>query len=274
MDTFIDKLAQKRNAQEMILANMTAEAAKMEQMQNQMAAYDELMQEIRQVNLKTAENLVEVQDTLKEYVAKLESIQTDSSRETNSSREADTQQILAQLRELSAESSRNEAALTQLKNLLEDAGKETETQQTLTQIKELLEDTGKETETQQTLTQIKELLEDTGKETETQQTLIQIKELLEDSGSNEETVQALAQTREVLDEKFRQSDDFLHKENVKVYRNVQAAVVEELNKQTEELKKSQKENRGSKAVLPISILILIAVLADIAIHLFSITIPF
>ena len=268
MDTFIDKLAQKRNAQEMILANMTAEAAKMEQMQNQMAAYDELMQEIRQVNLKTAENLVEVQDTLKEYVAKLESMQTDSSREE------DTQQILAQLRELSAESSRNEAALTQLKNLLEDAGKETETQQTLTQIKELLEDTGKETETQQTLTQIKELLEDTGKETETQQTLIQIKELLEDSGSNEETVQALAQTREVLDEKFRQSDDFLHKENVKVYRNVQAAVVEELNKQTEELKKSQKENRGSKAVLPISILILIAVLADIAIHLFSITIPF
>ena len=248
MDTFIDKLAQKRNAQEMILANMTAEAAKMEQMQNQMAAYDELMQEIRQVNLKTAENLVEVQDTLKEYVAKLESMQTDSSGE------ADTQQILAQLRELSAESSRNEAALTQLKNLLEDAGKETETQQTLTQIKELLEDTGKETETQQTL--------------------IQIKELLEDSGSNEETVQALAQTREVLDEKFRQSDDFLHKENVKVYRNVQAAVVEELNKQTEELKKSQKENRGSKAVLPISILILIAVLADIAIHLFSITIPF
>ena len=248
MDTFIDKLAQKRNAQEMILANMTAEAAKMEQMQNQMAAYDELMQEIRQVNLKTAENLVEVQDTLKEYVAKLESMQTDSSRE------ADTQQILAQLRELSAESSRNEAALTQLKNLLEDAGKETETQQTLTQIKELLEDTGKETETQQTL--------------------IQIKELLEDSGNNEETVQALAQTREVLDEKFRQSDDFLHKENVKVYRNVQAAVVEELNKQTEELKKSQKENRGSKAVLPISILTLLVVLADIAVHLFSITIPF
>ena len=57
MDTFIDKLAQKRNAQEMILANMTAEAAKMEQMQSQMKAYDELMQEIRQVNLKTAANL-------------------------------------------------------------------------------------------------------------------------------------------------------------------------------------------------------------------------
>ena len=56
MDTFIDKLAQRRNAQEMIRANMTAEAVKMEQLQNQMQAYDGLMQEIRKVNLKTAEN--------------------------------------------------------------------------------------------------------------------------------------------------------------------------------------------------------------------------
>lgn len=60
MDTFIDKLAQKRNAQEMIRANMTAEAVKMEQLQNQMQAYDELMREIRQVNLKTVENVTEV----------------------------------------------------------------------------------------------------------------------------------------------------------------------------------------------------------------------
>ena len=210
MDTFIDKLAQKRNAQEMILANMTAEAAKMEEMQNQMKAYDDLMQEIRQVNLKTAENLSDVQNTLKEYMTKLEALQQDNSRDE---------------------------------------------------------------ETKQVLTQIKGLLEDNSKNEETKQVLVQIRELLEDNSKDEETKQALAQLREVLDEKFRQADDFLHKENVKVYRNVQAAVVEELNKQTEELKKSQKENRGSKAVLPISILILLAVLADIAIHLFAITIP-
>ena len=50
MDTFIDKLAQKKNAQEMIRANSAAEAVKMDQMQKQMKAYDELMQEIRRVN--------------------------------------------------------------------------------------------------------------------------------------------------------------------------------------------------------------------------------
>ena len=83
----------------------------------------------------------------------------------------------------------------------------------------------------------------------------------------------LAQIRELLEEKFKQSDDFLHRENVKVYRNVQAAVAEELSKQTEELKKSQIDNRGSRALLPISVLILIGVIADILIKLFAIVIP-
>ena len=130
MDTFIDKLAQRRNAQEMIRANMTAEAVKMEQLQNQMQAYDGLMQEIRKVNLKTAENAAEVQTVLKECMDRLETMQS-------------------------------------------DGGRTAEDQETLAEIKNLLE------------------------------------------------------TR------FQQSDDFIHKENVRVYRNVQAAFVEELNKQTE-----------------------------------------
>lgn len=170
MDTFIDKIAQKRNAQEMIRANMTAETVKMEQMENQMKEYDQLMQEIRQVNLKTAVNVSELQDVLKECVSRLETMQTQEGQETLLSQE-------------------------------------------------------------------------------------------------------LAQIKELLEEKFRQSDDFLHKENVKVYRNVQAAVAEELGKQTEELKKSQTENRGSRAVLPITVLILIGVIADILIKLFGIVIP-
>lgn len=42
------------------------------------------------------------------------------------------------------------------------------------------------------------------------------------------------QNLEAVEELFKKSDDFSHKENVKVYRNVQAVVVEELKKQTEE----------------------------------------
>lgn len=160
MDTFIDKLAQKRNAQEMIRANSAAEAARMEQMQNQMKAYDEVMQEIRKVNLKTAENVTEVKKVLEECMTKLETI------ETGGAQTADTEQTLAQIKTL-------------------------------------------------------------------------------------------------LEERFKQSEDFAHKENVKVYRNVQAAFTEELGKQTKEVK-------GSKALVPVCVLILIGVIADIVINLIPI----
>ena len=211
MDTFTDKLAQKKNAQELILANMTAEAAKMEQMQNQMKAYDDLMQEIRQVNLKTAENLSDAQNMLKDYMTKLETMQADHSK---------TEEI------------------------------------------------------EQTLVQLKAVLEEDSKNEKIKQTLAQLESILEDNSRNEAYMQALTQLRENLEEKLRQSDDFLHRENVKVYRNVQAAMTEELNRQTEELKNSQRENRGSKAVLPISIVTLIAVLIDVAIHIFEIISPY
>lgn len=202
MDTFIDKIAQKRNAQEMIRANMTAEAAKMEQMENQMKEYDAIMQEIRQVNLKTAENVAELQGALKECVSRLEAIQA--------------------------------------QDALKECISRLEAMQTQDPLKECI----------------------------SRLEAMQAQEEPGTLGSQE-----LAQIRELLEEKFKQSDDFLHRENVKVYRNVQAAVAEELSKQTEELKKSQIENRGSRAVLPIAVLILIGVTADILIKLFAIVIP-
>lgn len=166
MDTFIGKLAQKRNAQEMIRANTTAEAIKMEQMQNQMEQYDKVMQEIRRVNLKTAENAVTAQDLLKECIEKTEALQ----------QEGKTQEA------------REESA---------------------------------------------------------------------------------AELKAMLEELFRQSDDFLHKENVKVYRNVQAALVEELNKQTEAIKAEQNRKKSGKGPVVLMVLILIGVAADLAIHIFT-----
>ena len=56
MDTFMDKLAQKRNAQEMIRANAAAEAQKMQKLEQQVAAYEGLLQEMRKVNTKSIEN--------------------------------------------------------------------------------------------------------------------------------------------------------------------------------------------------------------------------
>lgn len=160
MDTFIDKLAQKKNAQEMIRANSAAEAAKMAEMQNQLKSYDEVMQEIRRVNLKTSENVENVRKVLAECMEKLEGLETED----------------------------------------------------------------------------------------------------RDAGNVE---QELAGIKALLQERLAQSEDFMHKESVKVYRNVQAAFTEELAKQTEQAKVS----RRHATPLWLSILILAGVIVDITVTL-------
>lgn len=88
-----------------------------------------------------------------------------------------------------------------------------------------------------------------------------IEELRKTAGSNMEKLQEL----------FSNSDEFVHKENVKVYRNVQAAVVEELEKQTQALLSardelveniSAQENRNKKAFI-INIITLTAVAVNL-----------
>lgn len=159
MDTFIDKLAQKKNAQEMIRANSAAEAAKLEQMQKQMKAYDELMQEIRRVNIKTAENVDSVRDVLAQCMGKLEALETES-------------------------------------------------------------------------------------------------------GQAENVEEQLAGIKSLLEERLAQSEEFMHRENVKVYRNVQAAF-------TEEFEKQKQASKGSRLPMGLVIAILVGVVADIAVNLFS-----
>lgn len=172
MDTFMDKLAQKMNAQEMIKANSAAEAAKMEQLQNQVAEYEKLLQEMRKVNLKTVENAEQVKQVVQESLQKIEEIQVAAN-------------------------------------------------------------------------------------------------------SKEDKEELLAEVKKQLEEAFRESNDFQHKENVKVYRNVQAAMVEELNKQTDTIVAKQQEgSKKQKALIPLSVCIMLLVIIDIAVNLFNITLVF
>ncbi len=168
MDTFMDKLAQKMNAQEIIKANSAAEAAQMEQMKNQMAEYDNMLQEMRKVHLKTAENAEQMQKVLQESLQKIEEVQA-------------------------------------------------------------------------------------------------AEENKEDNG------QVLAEIKQQLEEAFKNSDELQHKENVKVYRNVQAAMIEELEKQTQTIVAKQQESNGKqKKTFSLSVVILILLVVDIIINLFGI----
>ncbi len=73
--------------------------------------------------------------------------------------------------------------------------------------------------------------------------------------------------REMIKELFDKQSDTIHKENIKVYRNVQAAVGEGLSEQTKSILEAQQggfKKSGTGFLKVMSVLIFIAVLADIA----------
>lgn len=69
------------------------------------------------------------------------------------------------------------------------------------------------------------------------------------AASVEQLEQAVKEHLEKMQELMKQSDDFTHKENVKVYRNVQAVVVEEVKKQTEAMNDRTEELMDQNAAL-------------------------
>ena len=85
---------------------------------------------------------------------------------------------------------------------------------------------------------------------------------------------AQAATEEVLTEMKKQLEDSFHKECVKVYRNVQASMMDEMDKQAAAIVAKQQENgKKQKRILPVAVITMLLVAADILIHLFNIVIP-
>lgn len=162
MDNFMDKLAQKFNAQEMIKANSQAEAAEMKKLQLQVAEYEKILQEMRKLNYKNAELTEKIDGLVGENAGKLQGLQEDE------------QKLLNLLRDLTEEQTRNREE------------------------------------------------EFSRKEEEKQEAAV---------GAQTQSKEIVSRTQEL----FARSEDFVHKENVKVYRNVQAVIVEELKKQTDTL---------------------------------------
>lgn len=169
MDNFMDKLAQKFNAQDVIHANAEAETAEMERLQQKVAEYERILQEMRKLNVKNVE-----------LSEKIDSILADKANQIKAVQEEE-RQILTILQNLTDEQTRN------------------------------MEETMS-----------------VGRKEETQ-------------GVQRELLEKASKDLQAIEELLKQSDDFTHKESVKVYRNVQAVVVEELKKQSDELQESQKK---------------------------------
>ena len=196
MDTFMDKLAQKLTAQEMIKANSAADAEEMDQLKNQLREYDECLAQMQQVNKE-----------LKAISQEMERLMAET--------------IVPEVTKLSQE---GVAALQKMQQ------------------------------------------ENTEKlETLTQQYAAKLEEL-------QQSTEALDELQKHVDEKLSNTEENVHKECVKVYRNVQAAVVEENEKQTEAVTARVKESLGGKmnGVLGVSIAAVVLTVADIVLHVLSI----
>ena len=191
MDTFMDKLAQKLNAQEMIKANSAADAEEMDQLKSQLREYDECLAQMQQKAInQEMEKLMsetiapEVTKLSEEGVAALQKLQQENTEKL----EALGQQYTAKLEEL------------------------------------------------------------------------------------QQSTEVLDELQKHVDEKLSTTEENVHKECVKVYRNVQAVVVEENEKQTEAIAAKVKENLGGKlnGVLGVSIEAVVLTVADIVLHVLSI----
>lgn len=202
MDIFIDKLAQKITGSEIINANTTAEAKELEMLKTKVEGYDNLLQEMRELNLKNTQSAERLNGIIE--------------------RMPDTAEIINSI-------------MAKMPN----------TDEMVSSIMEKMPDAEK------MVSSIVEKIPEPAKMPEIE----------------------IPDNREQFDEMFDKTSDLVHRENVKVYRNVQAAVRAELENQTKSLMEAQKSEENKKELVflkVMSVLIFIAVIADITLRVLGI----
>lgn len=207
MDNFMDKLAQKISAQELIKANSQAEAEELQRLQMQVSEYEKILQEMRKLNYRNTELSEKLDLMIGDNAGKIQNMKEEEQR------------LIAALRDLTDEQTRNREA--ELERREEDR----------------LE---------------RERAEEARKQTD------------------------ISAITDLLENKFQKSDDFVHKENVKVYRNVQAVVVDEIkrsveNAQSEQSALKKELNAKLNKVLVISVISMLASAASVVLWALMVT---
>ena len=86
--------------------------------------------------------------------------------------------------------------------------------------------------------------------------------------SIEEIKELLQEQQNLMNEKFQKTEEYLHKENVKVYRNVQAVVVDETAKHAEQITgEVNKSTAKIKSINTLGMLTLIAAILGIVLQI-------
>ena len=208
MDNFIDRLAQKFIAGEVIRANSAAEEREMKKLREQVAEYERCLQEMRKIQLTNTQSAQNLHDMMVENADGIRKLTQESlGKLANVQLEADAQNADAK--------KAVDAAATAMAKMEEQVLKMQET----------------------------------------------VASLSEDLNKNQTEMK----------ECFEKADDFLHKENVKVYRNVQAVVVEEVGNKAQEIIKASEEaaSKASKPVLVFAVLGFIVAAAGLVFQIFE-----
>ena len=193
MDNFIDRLAQKFIAGEVIRANSAAEERELKKLREQVAEYERCLQEMRKLQMTNTQSAQNLHDMMVENADGIRKLMQES---------------LGKLADVQLEADAQSA----------DAKKAVDAAATA---------------------------------------MAQMEEHVK---TMQNTVAALSddltKNQTEMKEYFEKADEFLHKENVKVYRNVQAVVVEEVGNKAQEIIKASGEasSKASKPVLVFAVL--------------------
>lgn len=252
MDTFIDKLAQRLTAQEMIKANTAADTEELHKVQGQVKQYEAYLEEIKEANAATlaaVNRLEQAGEASTDMIDKLEHASVASAAAIERLEKA-TEAAMAALSRMEQIQESSVGLADKLVHAGAAAAAATENIDRVVNAGiEKLQHAEVNTDG------INELVETS---------LEKIKEIQQDTDG----MQALL--RDNANSQNEAISDFVHKESVKVYRNVQAVVVEETAKQNESLEKNSRANGGRlKAVLTVSVLALLVSAGSLILQLLS-----
>ena len=291
MDNFMDKLAKRFNAGEMIRANAQAEARDMKRLQERTAEYENMMREMRRLNLKNVEVTEQVQQLIQCGIEQFEGYGT--SENAIGKKMEELQGDLAATKE---ELLDNESAM---ERLLEDLHREfSDMNQGIGNIRTDLSGMNQEIGSVRTdlsgmnqeigsvrtdLSGMHSDLSAIGGSVNTLQyqfagfdnSMRMLEQSVQESMNKGIDADALApimdsirEMREMIagagasaEQANKKLEEHVHRENVRVYRNVQAALVDEtgkkareMNTRLDQMEGTLKKNGGLKAMVVITML--------------------
>ena len=215
MDSFIDKFAQQKNAQELIRANAMAEAKEREKMAAQLSEYENAMRELRRCSLQNIETAEKVKELLEAGLNKIAEVQKKEEGGSESSNK-DVEEVRNLLESLKDQMSE---LLGEQQNRIADFLENQQSQMASILVEQK--------------NQVAELLNEQSSRIEEKST---------------QTAELMDAQKKTIEELFHASEEFNHKEAVKVYRNVQAVIEGALPKQTEEITAEIKKAGDGKGI--------------------------